>query len=198
MRWNHVAACAAVFATTISPAAAVRAAQSQAERQEMRDTFLRRVDDYVQLHRELERLLPPEVVTSDLDALFAPRIALGREMRKARARARQGDVFTPGAAVFFRVVIAETLWRERMTGLLAIIEEENTIRLPATVNGDYPDGRSIPPVPACLLAALPPLPPEVRYSFIGADLILWDMHAGLIVDFVPNAVPVLTGGAHLP
>jgi hypothetical protein len=198
MRWNRVAACAAVFATLISPAAALRAAQSQAERQEMRDTFLRRVDDYVRLHRELERLLPPEVVTSDLDALFAPRIALGREMRNARARARQGDVFAPSVAVYFRVMIAETLWRERMTGLLAIIEEENTIHVRATVNGDYPAGRPIPPVRACLLAALPPLPPEVRYSFIGADLILWDMHAGLIVDFVPNAVPVLTGGAHLP
>ena len=197
MRWNHVAACVAVFATTISPAAALRA-QSQAERQEMRDTFLRRVDGYVQLHRDLERLLPPEVVTSNLDALFAPRIALGREMRKARARARQGDVFTPAVAVYFRVVIAETFWRERMPGVRAIIEDENTIHVPATVNGDYPAGRSIPPVPACLLAALPPLPPEVRYSFIGADLILWDMHAGLIVDFVPNAVPVLTGGAHLP
>jgi hypothetical protein len=198
MRWNHVAACVTVFANMISPAAALRAAPSQAERSELRDTFLRRVDEYVHLHRHLERLLPPEVVTSDLDALFAPRIALGREMRKARARARQGDVFAPAVAVYFRVVIAETLWRERMTDLLAIIEEENTVHVAATVNGDYPAGRSIPPVPACLLATLPPLPPEVRYSFIGADLILWDMHAGLIVDFVPNAVPLFTGGAQLP
>jgi hypothetical protein len=158
----------------------------------MRETFLPRVDAYVRLHREIERLLPPEVVTSDLDALFAPRIAMNREMRKARTNARQGDIFTPGVSVYFRVVIAETLRRNGIIDVLATIDEEETVFIPPAVNGDYPAERSTPLMPPCLIGALPPLPPEVRYSFIGTDLILWDLHAGLIVDFVPGALPAIT------
>ena len=67
MRWSQFAACVAVGAgAIISAGSSMQAAQSQADRQEMRDTFLQRVDAYVRLHREIERLLPPEIVTSDL------------------------------------------------------------------------------------------------------------------------------------
>ena len=76
--------------------------------------------------------------------------------------------------------------------MLAIVEDENVVHIPATVNGDYPAGRSISPMPPGLLASLPPLPPELQYRFVGRDLILWDMHAGLIVDFVANAIPEMT------
>jgi hypothetical protein len=166
--------------------------QSASERLVLRDEFARRVDAYVALHSQLEQLVPPEIVTPDLDALFAPRRAMNREMRLARRQARQGDIFTPALETYFRTVIAETLQRERIVDLLAIIEDENTVRTPARVNGDYPAGRSVPAVPPCLLEALPTLPREVRYSFVGQDLILWDLHAGLIVDYVRQAVPVLT------
>jgi hypothetical protein len=76
--------------------------------------------------------------------------------------------------------------------MLAIVEEENTVHVPARVNADYPAGRSIAMMPPSLLAALPRLPPELRYGFVGRDLILWDPHAGLIVDFVANAIPETT------
>ena len=193
MRWSYLAVCVAVGAGAMfGPGAPIRAAQSRDARQEMRDTFLQRVDAYVRLHREIERLLPPEIVTQDLEALFAPRIAMNREMRKARSSARLGDIFTPGVSVYFRVQIAETLRQSGITDILATIEDENTVFISPTVNGDYPAGRSIPLMPPCLIGALPPLPPEVRYSFIGTDLILWDLHAGLIVDFVPGALPAIT------
>ena len=41
----------------------------------------------------------------------------------------------------------------------------------------------------CLLAALPPLPPELEYRFVALDLILWDVDAGLSVGCVPSAIP---------
>jgi hypothetical protein len=166
--------------------------QSQSERLVLRDEFARRVDAYVALHRQLEQLLPPEIITSDPHALLAPRLAMNREMRMARREARQGDIFTPAVEDYFRKVIAETLRRERIVDLMATIEDENTVHVRTKVNGDYPAGRSVPAIPPCLLEALPPLPREVRYSFVGSDLILWDLHAGLIVDYVRHAVPVLT------
>ena len=162
---------------------------SQAERQDMRHQFLQRVDEYVQLHRDLERLLPPQTVTSKLDELLAPRVSLARELRRARARAREGDIFTPATAVYMRVVTAETMSREGLTGLRDVIDPELAVNMSALVNAEYPAGRSVPVIPCSLLIALPPLPPELRYSFVGRDLILWDLHAALIVDIVRDALP---------
>lgn len=76
--------------------------------------------------------------------------------------------------------------------LFDAVEEENSVHVPARVNADYPAGRSISMMPPCLLAALPRLPEELRYAFVGRDLILWDVHAGLIVDFVPRVIPETT------
>jgi hypothetical protein len=39
-----------------------------------------------------------------------------------------------------------------------------------------------------LLAVLPPLPDELQYRFMSHDLILWDVHANLIVDFITGAL----------
>jgi hypothetical protein len=40
-----------------------------------------------------------------------------------------------------------------------------------------------------LLWALPALPGELEYRIVGRDLVLWDEHAALIIDFIPNAFP---------
>lgn len=158
----------------------------------MRQTFLQRVDDYVALHRRVEAPLPPSVVTADVEAIFARRNALAAAIRAARPEARRGDVFSPPTAQYFKELVAEALRKGAIRNMLAIVEDENTVHVPARVNADYPAGRSIAMMPPCLLAALPPLPPELRYGFVGRDLILWDVEAGLIVDFVPHAIPETT------
>ena len=158
----------------------------------MRDAFLQRVDDYAALHRQLESQLPRETVTADLKALFRPKQALSAAIRTARADARQGDIFAPALASYFRTLVADTVKRAGINDMLATVEDENSVHIPASVNGEYPAGRSVSMMPPCLLAALPPLPPELQYRFVGRDLILWDMHAGLIVDFVPDAIPEMT------
>jgi hypothetical protein len=56
------------------------------------------------------------------------------------------------------------------------------------VNGDYPAGASLSFMPPCLLAELPPLPEELAYRFLGRDLVLVDLHAALVVDFIPRAI----------
>lgn len=158
----------------------------------IRHTFLQRVDEYVALHRRLEGPLPPEVVTADPEALLAPRRALAAAICKARADARQGDIFSPAMARQFRIVVAGALLEGGIEDMLASVEDENAVKIPARVNADYPAGASISLMPPCLLEALPPLPPELEYRFLGRDLIMWDVHAGLIVDFVPRAIPQTT------
>jgi hypothetical protein len=39
------------------------------------------------------------------------------------------------------------------------------------------------------LLKLPELPPELAYRFVGHDLALKDIKAGLIIDLIPNAIP---------
>ena len=154
----------------------------------IRQAFLQRVEQYVALHRQLEAPLPREVVTEDPTALFVSRQALARAIRRARADAQQGDIFYPAMVAYFHSVVADALREGDIHDMLAIVEEENTVHIPARVNGDYQAGASIPFMPTCLLAALPPLPPELGYRFVGRDLILWDVHAGLIVDLEPRAI----------
>lgn len=158
----------------------------------MRHTFLQRVDDYVGLHRRLESSLPKEVVTADPAALFESKRALAAAIRTARPDARQGDIFSPAMARYFRILVADALKEGEVENLLWIVEEENEVHIPAAVNGDYPAGRSISTMPPCVLGVLPTLPPELQYRFVGRDLILWDVHAGLIVDFVLDAIPETT------
>ena len=159
-----------------------------------RQTFVQRVDEYVALHRRLEGPLPRAVVTAEPYAMFVSRHALALAIREARADARQGDIFSPPIAQYFRIAIAEALREGDVHDMLAIVEEENSVNRAARVNAEYPAGASIPLMPTCLLAALPQLPPELQYRFLGRDLILWDVHAGLIVDFLSDAIPETTSG----
>ena len=156
------------------------------------NAFLQRVNNYVALHRRVEAPLPPAVDTADAEAIFARRNALAAAIRAARPEARQGDVFSPPTVRYFKELVPEALRNGPVRNMLAIVEDENTVHVPARVNADYPAGRSIAVMPPCLLVALPPLPPEHRYGFVGRDLILWDVEAGLIVDFVPHAIPETT------
>jgi hypothetical protein len=154
--------------------------------------FLGNVDAYIRLHRRVEIGLPRRVVTEDLETLLAPKRAMALAMSKARATARQGDLFTLEVAEYFRATIARALREGGIDDFLAIVEEENDVHVVPTVNGDYPAGASQSFMPPCLLAALPPLPEELEYRFLGRDLVLVDRHAGLIVDFVPRAIPETT------
>ena len=47
-------------------------------------------------------------------------------------------------------------------------------------------------LPTCIEDALPVLPVELQYRIVGADLVLVDLHANLIVDILRDALPEFT------
>ena len=62
------------------------------------------------------------------------------------------------------------------------------VTLPAIhVNDRWPKGVPFIFVPPQLLSALPPIPGELQYRIVGHALVLWDHHADLIVDVLPDA-----------
>jgi len=49
-------------------------------------------------------------------------------------------------------------------------------------------------IPPDVRLGLPKLPAELDYRLAGHDLMLWDIYAGIVIDFVPDVVtsPVAT------
>jgi hypothetical protein len=57
------------------------------------------------------------------------------------------------------------------------------------VNQRYPEDVPVSTVTASVLASLPPLPPILQYRFLGRHLILMDVGARLIADYLPDVLP---------
>lgn len=149
--------------------------------------FSTRVGDYFELRRELENKLPPLTVTDDPAEIRKAVRDLAKEIRLARAGARQGDIFTATISVEFqRVLLVEmdaTTWEAIM--------DDNPGALSNRINGNYPEGEPLSSVPPNVLAVLPRLPEDIQYRFLGRNLILLDTRAGVIVDRIPYAIQYL-------
>jgi hypothetical protein len=50
-------------------------------------------------------------------------------------------------------------------------------------------------LPADVRLGLPTLPAELDYRLAAHDLVLWDIYAGIVVDFVPDVVTSPRGDA---
>ena len=67
--------------------------------------------------------------------------------------------------------------------------EENPGPIKLQVNGQYPDNVPLSTMPPQVLAAMPRLAEDLEYRFIGRRLILLDVHANVIVDYIEDALP---------
>lgn len=154
------------------------------------EEFQRRLRQYDAVRQRLDAGLPLQVVSSNAAVIIAIRNAHNKALRSERLTARQGDLFFPGIAALFRRLILDSLRGMAAEDFLMMITEDDAAPMaPACVNASYPDGGALTTMPPQLLQMLPRLPVGLEYRFIGRDLILWDPHAGLIVDFIPRALP---------
>ena len=157
--------------------------------------FAANVDAYVQLHRRLEASVPPQIYTSDAQLLLMSRKAMAVAIRGGRPMAKQGDIFSPQIAALFRRLVDKTLREDGVDWGEFLAEDGMTLPIEVRVNGDYPAGGPVSTMRPTLLKVLPPLPHELQYRFVNLTLVLWDVHAGLIVDFVPGIFPRTTDPA---
>lgn len=152
--------------------------------------FARAVRQYAALHQQLDRQLPTLGVTDNAQAIADRSDALASAIRAARFGAREGDIFRPAVAASFRRAVATSLAANAFLPeeLLAsnLEEADEGTELPV-VNGRFPWGRGALMWP-CVLDALPALPPELQYRFVGRDLVLLDVKADLVVDILRDAV----------
>lgn len=151
--------------------------------------FKARLDKYVELHKQVAKTSPKIKESNNPSQIDVAETALAEHIRKARATAQPGDIFTPEVRAQFRRLLSPQLKGEDGQDAKKVLKDDAPAAVPMKVNAAYPSGASLPTVPAKLLLSLPTLPKEVEYRIINKHLILRDTQANIIVDFIPNAIP---------
>ena len=151
--------------------------------------FLKRIDEYVALHNKLEATLPKRPEHPTPEQVDTHERALTRLIIAARPGAKQGDFLPQDTRAYLRRQIARGLSGPDGAAVRLSIMEDNPGKVRLQVNGRYPEGVPFTTMPPPVLAELPRLPDDVEYRFIGDRLILLDVHAQLVVDFMDAAIP---------
>jgi hypothetical protein len=182
----------AIVVVVVAPAA--RAAGQEKERVNANAKaiaeFQEEVAEYLDLHRKLEGTLPAVPKEATPEAIDEHQRALGRLIQQARRSTRAGDIFESDV----RPVIRRLLYN-LFTGpdgkklRMAVMEENPGEAVKLVINGRYPDTIPLSSVPPQVIRVLPPLPEELEYRFIENSLILLDVRAHIIVDYMTGAVP---------
>jgi hypothetical protein len=155
---------------------------------ELQQDFKKRVDQYVELHKRFEKDVPPLKKKEDPATIKASQEGLAKLIRGARATAKQGEIFTPEIAALFRRLMYPEVKGPEGAATKKVLKEDAPPAIPLKVNAEYPESAALPTVPPNLLMNLPRLPEELEYRIVGKDLILRDVHANTIVDFIPKAI----------
>ena len=93
-------------------------------------------------------------------------------VRQARAGALPGQFFTRDAARHVRSVIASEFKGRDRVELIKSVSESESKGVPLRVNYPYPEAKELLEMPPTLLLKLPTLPKQVKYRFVGRNL-LW-------------------------
>jgi hypothetical protein len=152
--------------------------------------FREEVEEYVELHKKLAATLPGVPKEATPLQLDQRQRALAALIQAARKGAAPGDIFERDSRPVIRKLLVGIFGTPDGKTLRATIADENpgqAVKL--QVNGRYPDAIPVSSMPPQVLQALPPLPKEVEYRFIGSTLILLDVQAHIIVDFMTGALP---------
>jgi hypothetical protein len=147
------------------------------------------VANYVALRKKISEEIPPIQVTPKASEINAASDALARAVERARPNARPGSFFTPEIAGAFRRTLELALRKTDRAAVLALINEEPGALKRPTVHQRFPAGDILATTPAVLLQSLPTLPKELEYRFVGRVLILRDIDAALVLDYLSPALP---------
>ena len=149
--------------------------------------FEARVSSYVEVHKQQAGAEKP---TDSPAKLAQQKDQNSEKMRAARPAAKQGDIFAPEIASYFRRQIAATLAGPDGEKIRATLRHAEPLpNLHLDVNARYPQNVPLQSTPPTLLLNLPRLPDKLQYRIVGRALLLYDMGTDLIVDLIPDAIP---------
>jgi hypothetical protein len=153
--------------------------------------FSNRVQKYVQLHKSIEATVPKLKATNEPELIAAHQKILARKIKAARLHAKRGDIFTPAAKVDFVKAVSSEFQGPQASHAKATIKQGAPLhQVHLHVNEIYPESIPYTSVPPTMLQKLPKLPEEVAYRAVSSDLVLLDVKANLVLDYLPGVIPV--------
>jgi hypothetical protein len=166
--------------------------RSEATAQDDAKEFQTQIDKYVTIHKKAVGEVPPigkDVTDPALIAKHEKQVA--DAIRALRPNAKQGEIFTPGVSRMITATIKQKM-NSNPDAKATVLGEgnprsgESAPAVTLAVNAPYPTAAPLSSVPPSVLMALPTLPKELEFRFVGRNLILRDTNANMIVDVVPN------------
>jgi hypothetical protein len=167
--------------------------------------FQHEIEEYVELHQELLRRIPTVTPQSTAEEIEAHHLKMRNAIREERRKERPGDILKPQVAAAFRRIIEKELTGTDGRAVLEALRQGNPSvegvptatapnaairkRVTVAVNAAYPEDAPVSSVPPHLLLKLPQLPEQVKYRFVGRDLILSDAEANVILDYLKDVLP---------
>ena len=151
--------------------------------------FENRVKAFIKLRNAVKAKLPKLSKDSTPEQIESYRKSFEEQMRSARTGAKNGDLFRAGVASYIRKTLRTEFQGKDRAELRDVIFDEETAGVPLRVNYPYPEKKEFTEMPATLLVKLPQVAKEVRYRFVGKNLLLVDRDNNLIVDYMTDALP---------
>lgn len=115
--------------------------------------------------------------------------ALAAAIQRSRAKAKPGDVFRPVVSDMFKRRVVNVVREQNLGPVLAEIDDDGPSPVTPAIHLRFPGAAPMATMPPALLSALPPLPKALEYRIVGQYLVLRDVEAALIVDFIPATIP---------
>lgn len=151
--------------------------------------FEKQVNEYIELRNKVRENAPKLSKDSTAEQIHAYRTTLENSLRSARPNAKRGEFFQPATADFIRRTLKTEFQGKDRQELREQIFETETQGVVLRVNYPYAQTAEYSEMPATLLTKLPQLPKELRYRFVGRNMLLVDRESDVIIDFMPDALP---------
>lgn len=153
------------------------------------DHFDKQVKNYVELRNKVRENAPKLSKDSTPEEIKAYRTALEQSLRSARNGAKRGEFFRPETANYIRRTLKTEFQGKDRRELRETMFETELQGVVLRVNYPYASSAELSEMPAVLLAKLPQLPKELRYRFVGRNMLLVDRESNVIIDYMPDALP---------
>jgi Calcineurin-like phosphoesterase len=108
---------------------------------------------------------------------------------KLRPNAQPGEILGDGAAAAIRKTVDDVFNGPKHDLLMDALAEQNDAGQAAPQTLVINEHTDAPRTPALLNTILPPLPKQLEYGFAGRTLLLRDVDADVVVDYLPDTLP---------
>jgi hypothetical protein len=185
--------CITLTPNTLTAAPSVQSQDTQvvlsAKDKQVIAAFDKRLKEYVTMRERLESKMPKLSKDATPEQIEAHKTTFQERVRAARTGARPGQMFRPDIASYIRATIKDEFKGRERAELRETVFEAETKGVPVRVNYPYPPSKELLEMPPTLLMRLPQLPKQLRYRFVGRNMLLLDRENGLIVDYMTDALP---------